>query len=269
MPSPIKITRSQTKIDSMLLWNGPSAMKLSFFGVESFLLLRFERLRFNFSSCMRNFDTFWYNSSVQSPLDAMASVKIVLFGWTTKSIIVKGCHSSVETLSHLKSIKSHGRNERDWFTRNVNKIALGVGSSIEIILTRAKNRLKCREIASAKNIIRVIVGHIQYCEKMRKFNEFHYISFTLSSPHSQNTDIIPTRCECRIFTMFNNGNVTDIMSCVVIKLLVNVTDGWRFFQIILKLYYVAKMRNMRVLRVIFYSIFLCLHAIQNTNLTGW
>lgn len=143
IPSAIKMTRSQPTIDSMGLWNGPSAMKLNFLSVEYFRLFLFDLLlRFIFSIWIKSLKIFSYSSRVQSPLVVMYRLNIVFFGSTTESMMVNGCHSSVEIFSHCNKIKSPGYRERCWFTRNVKTMAFDVGSSIETNFTRAKNRLK-------------------------------------------------------------------------------------------------------------------------------
>lgn len=146
MPIPLAtiMTRSHPTIDSMGLWKGPSAMKLNFLivGIFRFFFFFDRLLRFSFSIWTKNLKIFSYSSRVQSPLVAMARVNMVRFGSATKSIMVNGCHSSVEIFSHCSRKKSPTRNERCWFTRNVKTMELSVGSSMETNFKRVKNRLK-------------------------------------------------------------------------------------------------------------------------------
>lgn len=99
IPAAIRTTRLCIRIDSIGLGNGPSKLNISFLGAGAFFFC-FRDFRLDFSACFKILETLWYNSPVQSPRFEIASVKVVRFGSTTKSITVNGCHSRVDKFSH-------------------------------------------------------------------------------------------------------------------------------------------------------------------------
>lgn len=152
IPAPINTTLSLAIIDSIGLGKGPSKIKFSFLGTGTLWLRRrfFDFLRLDFSECTLRLKIFWYSSPVQSPWTEIAKLKTVFFCSMTKSVIVNGCHSSVEMFSHCSKINCPGWMEMLSLILKVRKIALFVGRCIETVLIRVKNLLKYLKSRSKK-----------------------------------------------------------------------------------------------------------------------